>query len=107
MIPVIIRPLARDDLDQITEYYLAKAGPEVASGFLTAWTKVLRHLSQFPQSGSPRFAEIARNPGLRSWLVRGFPYLAFYRLAGDQLVVLRVLHSSRDIPASLRLSDEE
>ena len=44
---------------------------------------------------------------LRSWPVRGFPYLVFYAERGDRIDILRLLHTARDIPESLRETTEE
>ncbi|WP_366942080.1 type II toxin-antitoxin system RelE/ParE family toxin [Cupriavidus basilensis] len=38
---------------------------------------------------------------LRVWSFDRFPFLVFYRVNGDMLDVLRVLHERRDIVASL------
>jgi len=52
--------------------------------------------------GSLRFAFELDLPGLRSIRVEAFPYLIFYLVRGDRLDVLRVLHTSRDVPATLQ-----
>ena len=39
---------------------------------------------------------------LRSWPLRGYPYLVFYVERDDHVDVWRLLHAERDIPAWLR-----
>jgi toxin ParE1/3/4 len=102
MTRVILSPQAETDLSDITDHYLAEAGVEVTVSFLTSWTQVMQHLEQFPESGALRFADAAHLPGLRFWPMRGFPHLALYPVAADGVQILRVLHSARDIPQSLR-----
>jgi plasmid stabilization system protein ParE len=52
---------------------------------------------QFPESGPAR-EDIAA--GLRCFLVK--PYVAFYRVAGDTIEILRVIHGHRDAARILR-----
>ena len=49
-------------------------------------------LTQFPMTGAPRERLAAE---LRSIRVRPFRYLIFYRIAEDQLMLIRLLHSAR------------
>jgi toxin ParE1/3/4 len=58
----------------------------------------LDQLRSFPETGAPR--DHIR-PGLRAAIKR--PYVAYYLLIHDEIVVLRVLHGSRDLAA---ISDE-
>ena len=47
--------------------------------------------------GRLRYAGELDLPGLRSWLVTGFPYLVFYVESAADIDVWRVLHAARDI----------
>ena len=84
---IVRRKLARTDIEQAALHYLETAAA---------------HAATHPEAGSARYAQVLDRPGLRFWSVRGFPYLVFYRDAGDHLDVWRVLHAERDIPAWLR-----
>ena len=53
-------------------------------------------LVRFPESGRP-----GRRPGTRELVVGRTPYLVAYRLKGDMIEVLRVLHSRRQWPEIL------
>ena len=99
---IIRRQLARTDIEQAAAYYLDTAGLAVAERFVAAVESAVAHAATHPEAGSARYAQGLDRPGLRFWLVRGFPYLVFYRDAGDYLDVWRVLHAERDIPAWLR-----
>ena len=73
-----------------------------------------RSSREFIQAAARTFAVLARSPGigrtvdlsrpslrgLRVWPVEGFRnYLVFYQVEGKCLVVTRVLHGARDLPA--------
>jgi len=95
-LPLDIAAKARFDIAEIG-YYFAQHAPEVENRFYLAFDKTIQQLSRSPALGERcRF----RNPttkGMRIWQVDGFSnYLIFYRLNGDQLEILRVLHGARD-----------
>ena len=64
-------------------------------------------MGEHPAGGSPRYAREPDLPGLRSWVVRGFPYLVFYAERAADINVWRILHGARDIPAWLREPRED
>lgn len=99
---VVRRKLARTDIEQAATYYFDTAGLAVAERFIAAVEAAVVHAATHPEAGSARYAQALDRPGLRFWLVRGFPYLVFYRDAGDYLDVWRVLQGERDMPAWLR-----
>lgn len=100
--PVILRARADLDLTDAVDHYLAETGAEVALALIAAIEQACGHLAMHPASGSPRYAQELDLPGLRAWRVRRHPYLIFYLAQDDYVDVWRILHSARDIPASLR-----
>ena len=76
--PVELRELARRDVDEAVEHYLTEAGASVALAFIDALEDSFRHIADHPAGGSPRYADELSLPGLRSWVVKDFPYLVFY-----------------------------
>jgi toxin ParE1/3/4 len=84
------------------DYYIAEAGPAVATQFIDALEAAYRLIAEHPASGSPRYAHELALPGLRCVSPRGFPWLAFYVAHEDRIDVWRLLHAHRDIPASLQ-----
>lgn len=101
----ILRHAARHDIDQAIDLYLERAAYDAASRFVDELEKALEHLSRYPESGSPRYAQELNLPGLRYWPVPDFPYLVFYVPGEDHLDVWRVLHADRDIPDWLRAEE--
>jgi toxin ParE1/3/4 len=72
------------------------AGDAVALRFESATRETFQELLRMPQIGSPQYHP--RFPGMRRWRVRGFEkHLIFYRQSGDNIEIIRILHSSRDI----------
>ena len=100
--PVVLRERAQHDVDEAVEHYLAEARPAVALAFIDALEEAFRRMREYPASGSPGYARELDLPGLRSWVVRGFPYLVFYTEREADIDVWRVLHVAQDIPEWLR-----
>lgn len=90
---------ALSDLGDARDHLLETAGPLVALRFLDSIEAAGEFLAEFPKSGAP-WEFVGR--GIRRWNVAGFPYGLFYRNEADRVLILRILHSSRDIPATLR-----
>lgn len=97
---LVLRALADVDIITALDYYIANA-PEHALAFIDDVEEAYQHIQQFPVSGSLRYAYELSLPELRVWSCNKYPYLIFYVDYPSQIEVWRVLHSSRDIPASL------
>ncbi|MFZ4072218.1 MAG: type II toxin-antitoxin system RelE/ParE family toxin [Caulobacterales bacterium] len=54
----------------------------------------IARLERFPLIGVPR-EELAA--GLRSIRIRPFPHLIFYRVDGEMVTLVRLLHGARDL----------
>ena len=100
--PFRFRALARRDVEATGAYDAREAGGAVSSGFYIALDKAVTLLQQEPDAGSLRWSHDANLTGLRSWPLTGFPYLVFYTQGPRGIDVTRVLHTSRDIPATLQ-----
>ena len=83
---VDIMPLARDDVDQ-TLYYIATDDPSAADRLLDGITDKLRQLGSQPYSG---METIVGRRVYRKVYVR--PYVIYYRVLRDRVVIMRVLH---------------
>ena len=88
--PIVLRERARIDVNEAVEHYLAEAPAAVALAFIDALDEAFRRLGEHPASGSPRYERELDLPGLRSWVVRGFPYLVFYAEREADIDVWRV-----------------
>ena len=100
--PVVLRGRARHDIDEAIEHYSTEAPPAVALAFIDALEEAFLQMAEHPALGSPRYADELALPSLRAYVVKGFPYLAFYVEREADIDVWRVLHASRDIPSWLR-----
>ena len=97
--PVIPRERAKLDAEEAVLFYLQEGGASVASRFVDALESAFHHLSKYPGTGSIKLANELGIPGLRSWPLKIYPFLVFYRECDGHIDVLRVLNSYRDIPA--------
>lgn len=99
--PIIPREEAERDVDDVLSYYLDENAPEAAHGFIDALESAYHHISQFPGTGSPRYAKELNLPEIRHWSLGNYPYLIFYVEQHGHIDVWRILHSQRDIPEFL------
>jgi toxin ParE1/3/4 len=97
-----IRVQARRDVEMAADWLQSTAGDAVARDFLLATRAAFQMITDHPESGSARWSQMSGISGLRSWPLHGFPYLLFYTIVDRKPRFLRVLHSARDIPLSLR-----
>lgn len=101
---VIWRAVAEEDLTE-AYWFIAADSPEAAERLLDAVGNAALLLLKNPLAGSPRTFRSPRAKGIRSWALRDFPhYLFFYRVAGEDLEIVRFLHGARDLP---RVLDED
>ncbi|MEI9427863.1 MULTISPECIES: type II toxin-antitoxin system RelE/ParE family toxin [unclassified Mesorhizobium] len=86
-------PQATVDLESIGDY-IASHDPRAAVRLVDALERRWDLLTLHPFSGAPR-DDIA--PGIRHLIVG--EYLTLYRVGGDAIEILRVLHGRRNIEA--------
>lgn len=84
---------ASSDLDSIHEYYQSHVGPEAADAVLAQIIEVLEQLKIFSGLGRP-----SQTPDVRELILTDLPFIAPYRLAQDEVQVLRILHQSTERP---------
>jgi plasmid stabilization system protein ParE len=88
-------PEAEDDLAAIKEYIAVQLeNPIAAVNTVTKITKRIRKLEQFPELGT-RLSAILNIVTDYRFLVCA-NYLAFYRIAGNDVRIIRVLYGRRD-----------
>lgn len=88
-------PLARSDLLSIFDY-VSTRNPPAADHLVSAIDDQLEALLDFPQMGRP-----GRVAGTREFVISRTPYIVAYRLRGQDIEILRVLHGARRWPESL------
>lgn len=89
------------DLDDASEYHRQEAGEQTALDFIDAVERGIERIRRSPHVGSLRFAYELAIPDLRAWPLQRFPYVMFYVGTEMELDVWRILHTRRDVPATL------
>lgn len=83
---------ARDDLIRIQDY-IAQDNPRAAFRVVETIRERTGKLVEHPRSGRP-----GRVEGTRELVITDTPYLVAYRIQGEWIDVLAVLHGSRQWP---------
>lgn len=88
-LPIVLRPEAEADLTAVKAWYDSqKAG--LGDQFVAAVTTVFERIALFPDLYAPFWREV------RLVRVKKFPYVVYYRHSPDEVIILAVLHGSRD-----------
>ena len=82
-------PFAIEDRDAIFDY-IEQDSPHAAVLVDDRIRVQVRQLLQFPESGRPGHVE-----GTRELVISRTPYIAAYCIAGDIVLILRVLHNAQ------------
>jgi len=92
---VVFTPDAVNDVDEAFAY-ITPRNRQAASGLLAALRATTEQLRDFPLIGVqlPQDEDGLVAPGARFVVVE--PYVLFYRVGEEAIVVLRLLHSRRD-----------
>jgi toxin ParE1/3/4 len=93
---LVVRPEAERDV--ATQWnYIADQNEAASERYLQAVAFTYEAIRRQPGIGHEE--AFRRRKGIRSWRVEGFPkYLIFYRIEGDRIEILRVLHGMRNLP---------
>lgn len=100
--PIRLRTLAAADLEDAATYYRDHADEQTALGFLDEVQAAFELISSGPGIGSLRYSYDLDIPGLRAFPIRRFDHAVFYVEDDDIVDVWRILHTRRDIPATLQ-----
>jgi toxin ParE1/3/4 len=100
--PVILRLDAQHDERIAMERYLREDAPHAVKDFVRELLLAYDYIGQYPATGSLRYAERLRRPGLRCRSLERFPFLIFYTEHPEYILVWHVLHRQRDIPTSMQ-----
>jgi toxin ParE1/3/4 len=86
------RPIALQDLNELHRY-IANDDPAAANRVRTAIAAAVARLANYPNLGRPgRVAET------RELVISRTPYIVAYTVLGDQVMILSILHGSRQWP---------
>jgi toxin ParE1/3/4 len=98
---ITILPRASRDIDEQFSY-LEQSDLDIALRFFDAVRQSIAQLARMPGMGTAYDLNNPRLTGLRRWPVKGFnKHLIFYLTDDEQIQVVRLLHSSRDLPTIL------
>jgi toxin ParE1/3/4 len=100
--PIIPRALALQDVDDAVAYLVQQQATDAALKMIGSLEAAYTYISKNAATGSTRYAHALDLPGLRTWPLKGHPYLIFYVEQDAHIDVWRVLHMSRDIPQELQ-----
>ena len=93
MLEIVLRPRAGQDLEGIAEYTKAEWGEAQAKRYIDDLRRQIDFAAEYPGIGSEAFGLPAQYRKVRSGLHR-----AIYRCTDTQLIVVRVIHASEDVP---------
>lgn len=93
MIGYSFHPEALLEYAEATHYYLNEASARVAEAFVGRVESAVRDLREAPGRWS-----VVEEPGIRRYVLKGFPYVLYYRLEGETepIVIYAVMHCSRE-----------
>ncbi len=89
---IIWSPTALGDLDRL-QAYMAERDPAAAGRMHEAVFDSVEDLVRFPARGRP-----GRVPGTRELVAVGTPFVVPYRLEGQRIEIIAVLHGARRRP---------
>ena len=97
--PIRVLPEAREDLRAAVRYYRAVAPPalgkQLAARVVAAFREAVQGVEEMALS-RPEHPDI---PGARFVLLSKFPYIAFYTVKGDDVIVVSVEYATSDYVA--------
>ncbi|MGH7656210.1 MAG: type II toxin-antitoxin system RelE/ParE family toxin [Gemmatimonadaceae bacterium] len=88
MRPVRIRAIARAEIAEAFDWYLARS-PRAAAEFIEALDAAISGIEGAPERHGPVHGN------LRRWLLRGFPYGVYYKVYEGVISVVGIIHGSR------------
>src|ERR1700739_1837258 len=91
------------DIEREYEWYTLKANLEIAERYLDAVQSTVRLIELYPQIGPIGNFVYSRLNGWRYFVVvRPFNrYVLFYEIAGETVILRRVMHGYRNLPRRL------
>jgi plasmid stabilization system protein ParE len=81
------------ELNEILADLITK-NPGAAKRFELRIRQISKRIGQFPHG----FQEVAERSGVRRVPLVRYPHVIFYKIVGDEVIVLRVVHGARKEP---------
>ena len=98
MKPVLLRPAAHDDLEQLVREHVATGGPGFGVDALRMAVDALSSIEAAPDAGARLLGRLCEIPGLQTRRTRHLPLLWLYFEADDRVDVVRLLSERQDVP---------
>jgi toxin ParE1/3/4 len=76
--------------------YIAQHNRIAAAEVVRRIEELAARLARFPQMGRPKY-----KPGVRMIPVRRYPFLVFYTIEADEVLILSVRHAARERPGEV------
>ena len=84
-------------------YYAFEVSVAVADRFDASFSEALELVERHPHIGRLFEARRPANRGLRIWPLQGFQHVIFYRIQGEEIIVVHLAHAHQDL---IRLLEE-
>jgi toxin ParE1/3/4 len=95
---IVLTDAAVNDILEQAAWYQEQSGPKLARRWEQAVTSVLLRVAATPAAGAPCAFKAPDLKGVRRVPVPDFPkHLVFYRVRGQEQIVLRIVHGARDL----------
>jgi toxin ParE1/3/4 len=92
---------SEEDLYLVTRF-IAESSPDSAARLTTNFLRSVERLVHHPRIGRVAETPASSADELRWLPIDGFPnHLIFYRVAQDQLIVVRIIHGARELESIL------
>lgn len=88
MYQVEILALAQKDIQSVADYY-KQISIKLRDRFLTDLKFCLKNIQSNPKSFQVKYKEI------RVCFIKGFPYGIFYKIYGNEIKIIAIIHTSR------------
>ena len=89
MYDLSIRPDAQNDIQEVVDYY-DEISQELADDFLNELDACMEEITKLPKAHQKRFGDI------RAVFLKRFSFGVFYKIYEKEVVVIAVLHTSRN-----------
>ena len=98
---ILISDQAELDINLALEYLLKVSDKATSKKFLLEVKSVLEIISKNPNIGSSRFSYLISNKNIRHFIINNYKYFLFYNIEKNNIRIIRLLHTSRDIKSVL------
>lgn len=95
---LVLSDVAVADILTQAEWYAAQSGDALAKRWEKAVTTAILRAVSSPAAGTRCNFRPVELSGVRRITIKGFPkHLLFYKIDGEEIFVLRVVHGARDL----------